>query len=337
MARWILALLLAIAASPARAQGVDPDAPTISVRAEKGKVELGETFHVWVSVLHKPELKEVNIPSRLPPGGPFEELKDAVSSEKVEPDGMVRHTFDLTVAGFQTGTQAFPSIEVGYEIGGEHRTLRTDAFEIQIVSVVGDGKEELKPNAPPVAVSERDWMLAWIAAGILAAALAAALAFWFARRAWRGPAAAAGRPGPAVNLPPDEAALQKLRALATSGLLDADDRRPVYFALTEILREYLGRRYGFEAMELTTTEFITALDRNAGDLAARPDIVSWLDGCDLVKYARVPVSRDEAVRALEQAVTLVERTRPIAAPAPPVAPPPPAAVDGPAPGAGAVG
>ena len=59
------------------------------------------------------------------------------------------------------------------------------------------------------------------------------------------------------------------------------------------------------------------------------EVGEWLRSGDLVKYARVPSGRDEAAAALAQAVTLVERTRPVLAPAPPTpapsAEPPPGA------------
>lgn len=323
------ALLLAWAAS---ARAVDPDAPTVSVRAEKGRVQLGEPFHVWVSVLHRPDV-EVNIPATFPPGSAFDEIRDHTSTREREPDGLVRTTFELTVAGFDVGTQAFPALTVGYTVGGEHRELRTDPIEIKVESVIGEAREELKPIAPPVAIFGRDWTLLWIVGGVAVAALLAFGAWTLARRMAARPAAVrAARAAAEAARPPDEVALEKLRGLATSGLIDADDRRPLYFALTEVVREYLGRRWGFDALEQTTSELLHTLDRRAGDLAVRAELAAWLDACDLVKYARVPASREEAERALARAIELVERTRPapqpVPAPGAPTAPPPAQTVTG---------
>ena len=126
-------------------------------------------------------------------------------------------------------------------------------------------------------------------------------------------------------LPPDEAALARLRALAASGKLDADDRRPVYFELSEIMKEYLGARYVFDALELTSEELLAALALRAPVDVAH-EVGLWVRAGDLIRYARVPTTRDEAAAALAQAVTLVERTRVVvAAPASeaPRAPTPP--------------
>lgn len=314
-------LTLLLLAGVARAQPVglaDPAAPTVTVRAERSKAQLGESFHVWITVLHHAD-STITLPTNSDLGGVFEVLdREELSGE--EPDGLLKTTYDLTVAGFQLGKQAFPSFEVGYTVDGEVRRVSTDALQIELTSVIGDGKEELRPIAPPVDVLQRDWRILWIACGAVAALLLIGIGWTMARRARRRRVAASDPEVLARNLPPEEAALQRLRALA--GQLDVEDVRPVFFALTDIVREYLGRRYGFDALELTTSELLETLDRRAGALAARDEIASWLDECDLVKYARVPVGRDDAVRALERAITIVERTRPSVLPAPAPAPAP---------------
>jgi hypothetical protein len=109
--------------------------------------------------------------------------------------------------------------------------------------------------------------------------------------------------------PAHDVALEKLRALAGGPELAADDRRPFYFAHTEIVREYLGRRYGLTTLELTTRELLDALERV--DLGpGRDALAAWLEACDLVKYAGARATEEEAQAALAQAVDLVERTRP---------------------------
>jgi hypothetical protein len=123
------------------------------------------------------------------------------------------------------------------------------------------------------------------------------------RRAARGDA-------PAVDLrPPHEIALEKLRRL--EAMLDAADRRPFYFAVTEVLREFLGRRFGFGALDMTSSEVVEALGASP-DVSAplRDRVERWLSACDLVKFARVPASRDDAGATLDEAVALVEAGRP---------------------------
>jgi hypothetical protein len=296
----------------------DKDAPTISVYPERSKVQLGEPVKIMIAVLHKPDMK-VNLAAALELGPAWTEAGDRGEVSETEPDGLQKTIFALTVAPLDLGAQTFPAVPVTYVVGGASRTLMTTPVSIEVTSVVGNGREDLRPIAQPVRVLEQDYQLAWIAGGVLlGGGLFAAV--WIARR--RRPAAVARRAaasGVVRVLPADEAALERLRALAASGKLDADDRRPVYFELTEIVREYLGRRFGFDALELTSREVVEALGKRA-PAEVVVEVGKWLDVCDLIKYARVPASREETEAALAQAVTLVERTRPVAVPVAPVGP-----------------
>ncbi len=324
---------LCAAAAVAQAQQlpagpVDPDAPTVSLRPEKGKVQLGEPFHVWITVLHRPDMT-ISLPPDAKLAGTFEVMNRVETAEK-QPDGLEKSVYDLTIAGFQVGKQAFPALEVGYTVNNELRRVTTDAIEIEVLSVVGDGKEELRPIAPPVAVLQKDYTVAWIAGGVAAALVLMAFGWWLATRMRRRRRIHSDPTLAARALPAEEYALERLRALARSGQLETDDLRPVYFTLSEIVREYLGRRFGFDALELTSAELLDTLDRRAGNLAVRGDIAAWLEDGDLVKYAGVPANKDEATRALEAAISIVERTRPgsvIVVPPPPTPPAePPTAV-----------
>ena len=63
-------------------------------------------------------------------------------------------------------------------------------------------------------------------------------------------------------------ALEKLDRLATQRLVQTGaDMRPFYFQLSEIVREYLGARFGFLALEMTTEEL---MDELRPPRAARP-------------------------------------------------------------------
>ena len=59
-------------------------------------------------------------------------------------------------------------------------------------------------------------------------------------------------------------ALEKLDRLGAYGFLENADNRPFYFAVSEVIREYLGARYGFDSLELTTDELVpSCADRPA--------------------------------------------------------------------------
>jgi hypothetical protein len=253
-ARWLLALGVCWAAT-ARAD-VDNQAPTLQVLATKDgqptaspKVKVGEPFHVIVTIIPKPDVV-VTLPATFETGS-FE----VTGRKESTPPGAAERTFDLTVVAWEPGKQTFPAIPVTYVPKGaaDLKEARTAGFDVEVTPVVVGEGVEMRPIAAPVSVYERDYTLVTIAGSVVGTLLAGG-AVWLlvrkARRRRREVAAAA----PVVDLrPPHEIALEKLAALAGSPQLEAADRRPFYFALSEIAREYLGRRFGFGALDMTSS------------------------------------------------------------------------------------
>jgi len=152
----------------------------------------------------------------------------------------------------------------------------------------------------------RDWRPLWIGAGALVG-MGAAAGAWAAVRRLRRRRPRRAEGGVVIDTrPPEEIALERLRALAASGMLDGDDRRPFYFAVSEIVRDFLGRRYGFDALELTSAELLARLEKGDGATAVREPVARWLEATDLVKYAGLAAARADAERALSEAIAVVE-------------------------------
>jgi hypothetical protein len=178
--RRVVAVLPALVALPAVA-GADepverPSPPSLAVRADKTKVPLGEPFTVTLSVISMPTMT-VTLPAALPFGGAFGELERREDSATL-PDGLMRRTFLLTVVGFEVGKQTIPALPVVYVEGGQTGQALSDALDVEVLSIVGDGKEELKPIAPPVPIVMRDWRPLWIGLGALGG-MALVLLAWF--------------------------------------------------------------------------------------------------------------------------------------------------------------
>jgi len=175
---------------------------------------------------------------------------------------------------------------------------------------IGDeAAPELRPASGPVEVARRDWTLVYIGAALGGLAALAALA-WFLSRRLRRRERHAGHAETVRRAPAHEEALARLQKLESSGALDADDRKPAYFEMSEILRDYLGRRYQFPGLDYTTEEV-------NGALAARPeaspiadDVARWLTDADFVKFADYPATADEARAALYKVRQLVHETMP---------------------------
>ena len=302
----------------------DPDAPTVTARVDKTEAHVGDPINLIITAIARRGIA-VNLPSTIALE-PFTVL-DRKEAEQDLGDGRARREFTLTAAAYEPGESELPTVEVTYlGKGGEIRTVKTTPIPIKIASVIANEPEPaLKDIAPPVRVMQQDLLLAYIAGGLLAAIIGALLT-WLVVRRLRGRILM--RPGPPPR-PAHEVALEKLDRLGTYGFLENADNRPFYFAVSEVIREYLGARFGFDSLELTTDELVAELHRSAAREQvlglAQGQIEGWLSGCDLVKFAKISPSAAESRGTLETAILIVSSTRPRVepdAPGPGQAPPP---------------
>jgi hypothetical protein len=295
------------ASPPAGAPRPAPDAPTVNARVDKNEARVGDVISLTVTAV-SPRTIPVNLPAK-PDLSPFEILDpDKLEEERDLGDGRVSRSFGLKVAAYEPGELTIPPVELTY-IGkdGHVLTTRTAPVPVKIVSLLANEPEpQLKEAAAPVPVLEQDLTFAYIGGGLLAAGLGALLALYLRRKIR---AHAALRPPPPPR-PVHEIALEKLDRLGTVGFLENADFRPFYFQLSEVVREYLGARFGFEALEMTTEELVEELQRRGPRALVLGELEGWLSGCDLVKFAKVSPSATEARGALETAIRIVESTRP---------------------------
>jgi hypothetical protein len=146
---------------------------------------------------------------------------------------------------------------------------------------------------------------AWLWPAAIAAGIAlAALAAWaFVRWRHRSMRAVAGPS-------PEDVALGRLDRART--LMEPGQARDFGAAVSDAVRAYVEERFGVRAPRRTTEEFITDLVRDRAPVLAahREALADFLGHCDLAKFARLPLGRDEMEAMLASARRFVESARP---------------------------
>lgn len=175
-----------------------------------------------------------------------------------------------------------------------------------IISATNTLGTELLDIAGPVAIPW-DWR-AWLVLGLVTLALAV-LAWWAGRRFHRPPT-----PVPAAPpLPAHVRALNELEA----ALQDLPEPERFCTRVSAVLRRYIEERFGVNAPDRTTEEFLAELRAGDGPLSAEQQelLADFLTRCDLVKFAPGYPATEEELRALHQtAWRLVRETEPVAPP-----------------------
>ena len=156
---------------------------------------------------------------------------------------------------------------------------------------------------PPVPLTETNWVLIWalIILGVAVTATGTTLAVirWHRR----------GHRPPPPPVQPHERAFTRLAKLAASDLLENGAFAAYYTELSETLREYLGGRFRFDSMDLTTTELVQRLKRVRMQGMILEEVVVLLGDFDLVKFAKAEPAPETARDALRQVERLVTKTR----------------------------
>jgi hypothetical protein len=247
------------------------------------------------------------------PFEPFEILGKKLSIEP-SPDGETKtFTFELRMLCFEIGEHELGPVRVRItSAAGELVELKSDTRTIAVHSVLANEPDpQLKPPTDPVVVEQDDYRLL-IALGALLAIVLGALLAWLFMRWWHK----RDRPEPAPPPPPPpwEIALAELHELerGRDAAIAEGSTEQWVDAVSDSIRAYFGRRFDFHGLESTTDEIAEELAR-AKSLTIEPqDAVGFLGQCDLVKFAKASLA-DEASRTLiEDALALVERTRPAA-------------------------
>ncbi|HVW30787.1 MAG TPA: hypothetical protein VHC69_35765 [Polyangiaceae bacterium] len=192
---------------------------------------------------------------------------------------------------------------------GEVRTLCTAPHTVVLEDPIANTPDP-KPRGNPGPVRQlEEWTAAKYAAiGAACAAVVAALVAFLIRLWRRRPRPV---PPPPPPRPPWEVALEELFDVRVAQLVEQGRFAEHFDRVSDAVRRYLGARYGFDGLETTTHEAMSALRRVSPFIGALTDIESFLHNADLVKFAKLTPTEPECHSALGQAEEIVRRTMPV--------------------------
>lgn len=314
---WVVAsLLVAQAAAAPRTEAPGVEA---SVHADKPHAEIGEPFTLTIEARHA-ATDTVSLPEPLNLGDLTVRAAPTVSRQ-IEAGGSRAVTrITVPVVNLKTLKPRVPELALRVDGPDGARQTMTKALTLQLTSLVEpEDKPAPKTKGPmppkqPVSIPVRSFLWASVLFGIAALAALLYAAAVLGRRA-RERRRLANVPKP---LSIDEVALRRIMVLKHCAPWNRGQGRAAIFELSEIVRDYLGKRLGFDAIDLTSDELLTELRKRrilGLDLAELTEELSWEN---LVKFAKLEPTAAECEAALVRAAELIERMKPLAAPLPPL-------------------
>ncbi len=298
----------------------DPDAPTVGASLDRTEAFVGDKLTLTVSAVGRAGIV-VSLPAKLELGKLELLSREGEDKGRDLGDGRRSYRFLLGVAAYEVGDLEIPSLPLTYlTLRGDVRTIHTAPLNVHIRSLVSpesDQKLETQPPRPPrsaLVEDKRVMRAAKIGGAVLGAGVLLLAIGLLVRRSLKKRQAIEAAVIP--SRAPDEVAVERLRALRDAGNFSVEGYRPFYFAVAEVVRAYLGARYGFDSLELTTTELLDELGRHAPQLVSTGamskdsdgEATRFLESSDMVKFAKAGSTDGDALAALDSALAIVLST-----------------------------
>jgi len=211
------------------------------------------------------------------------------------------------ITSFDTGQYVIPQ----YTFHTKSGDIKTSEVVLTIKSVAVDTTKGIYDIKQPFAVQYGffDWLRdnwKWVGSGLVALLAIVALIIYLIKRP-KTPVIV--KPEVKPLIPPDVEAINQLNALREQKLWQADQVKEYHSELTEIIRQYLEKRYGIKAHEQTSDEIFAALRYMDIDDDSRNKLRQILLLADLAKFAKQKPLPAENEQSMENAITFVMHTK----------------------------
>jgi hypothetical protein len=287
----------------ANAQSIHADA-----RLEQQTIRIGDQTKLYLTVYRRgngqvnfPKLADTLTGKVLIVGTP---KTDTLLDKKNHLIDTITQTY--TITSFDPGTYTIPSFSVG--VGKD--VLKTNEITLEVVSVKVDTTKGIYDIKQPIAVSYNlwDWLKdnwIWILSVVVALGLIVALILYLRKRPKKAPTLVKQQPVTPIH----QVILQKLEELRARKVWQNNGVKDYYSELSDLLREYLEKRFDVKAHEKTTAEILQNLRTRSIAEENRDAVQQLLFLADLVKFAKEKPLPEVNEKSMDDAVNFVLKTQ----------------------------
>ena len=301
MKKYLLSIILIFSAIGTTAQ-VKVDAFIDSIA-----ILIGEQAHVTLSVTAKNsdriEFQPLKEAHYVVPGLELLHVEKADTTQLE--DNLIKVSKRLTLTSFDEKLYPIPSFWI--KVNGKKYT--TNSLALKVITVDVDTLH-LNQFYPPKDVQDNpfswnDWKEMFWDSILLVFLLVVSIYLWI-RLKQNKPIIV--RVKVVKHLPPHKKALIKIEQIKQDKLTVSSNQKEYYTKLTDTLRRYIEERFGFNAMEMTTSEIIEHLQKE-GDNQMLLELKELFETADLVKFAKYSAQINENDLNLVNAIHFIDNTK----------------------------
>jgi len=215
-------------------------------------------------------------------------------------------TRSYVITSFDAGTYTLPAFAFGSGSG----VIKSNELTLQVQTVKVDTTKSIYDIKQPLAVTYTflDWLRdnwIWIAVAVVVIALIIGLIYYLRNKPKEQPVIKITRPSIPIHI----IAIDKLKELRGKKLWQQEEFKQYHSELTDIIREYLEKRYDIKTHEKTTDEILAALKNREITGEYRDMLQQILVMADLVKFAKEKPMPVENEQSLDNAIEFVLKTQ----------------------------
>ncbi len=283
------------------------DQPSISVKASVNKafMTVGDKIDFKIEIRHDPRVDILTL-------NPVTKLRDFEIKEKrdippVKEGGYVVEGKLYILTTYTLGEYVIDPVTIRYkDVDGKEKEIKTNKLYITVESIDKNKapKRDIRDIKSVIGLPSQLVKIILICTGVVLLLIISALVWLFFTRP------DIFRNFFAPPLKPHQEAIQAIQRLQDSGLLAKGNVREFYFRLSEIIKKYFQKRFGFKALEDTSSEILEEFLKMETAMDEFKLIQNFFEAVDFVKFAKFVPEPAEIQKDVKLAIEVVERTKP---------------------------
>ena len=265
---------------------------------------IGDFIHFSVEVTHDEEIQV--IPPVFPDTLKKIEVIQVLPAEIDESNSKIAELYSFVLGVYDSTDIIIPPVSIYYKTAGDsvNRVINTYPVEITVHSINVNLSNEIQDVKKPLYI-EFNWLFVII---LTTSLIILSIVGYLLYRRYKKKKENLLPEKRIILVPPHKAALKALWQLEEKKLWQQGKIKQYHTEVTGIIRKYFEDRFGFLALEMTSSEILDNIIKKSDTVY---DITrDFLNNADLVKFAKfIPLpSINESM--LKQAYEIVNRTMP---------------------------
>ncbi len=281
---------------------------TYTVKATTDSLEylIGDFIDYSITV-ETPENIEVYVPSFADSLKDLHFLRKGEISETKTAKG-IKKVFHFILAGYDSLDTTIPELPVILKNKDEGKTdtILTNKVKLFVSKVKVDKQKDIK-DIKKILTIPYDW--GTLALIILSVLLALAIIYFVYGKFFRKKTSAEEKKTIKIVLPPHKIAYKKLTELESEKLWQSGKIKEYHSRLTEIIREYFEKRFGFNSLEMTSGETLAELQKRDVSPETLKAVEEFLSNADLVKFAKFQPMPTVNEAMMKEAYKIIDLTK----------------------------